>query len=58
MWDLTSGVMPAPVSWTSADGAMVHGILWLPLEANGFPPPLLADAEFVNKAAAKEGNHG
>ena len=37
---------PAPVSWTSADGAIVHGILWLPLEANGTPdrlPPLLVD---------------
>jgi len=34
---------PAPVSWTSPDGATVHGILWLPLESPGTRPPLLVD---------------
>ncbi|MFN8028165.1 MAG: S9 family peptidase [Acidimicrobiia bacterium] len=35
---------PDPVTWTAADGATVHGILWRPLTTTGAgPPPLLVD---------------
>jgi dipeptidyl aminopeptidase/acylaminoacyl peptidase len=36
---------PTPITWAGADGATVHGLLWLPLEgdANAGAPPLLVD---------------
>jgi dipeptidyl aminopeptidase/acylaminoacyl peptidase len=36
---------PMPITWAGADGAIVHGLLWLPLEgdASAGAPPLLVD---------------
>jgi dipeptidyl aminopeptidase/acylaminoacyl peptidase len=36
-------VEPEAVTWPGEDGAMVHGLLYRPPEADGAPPPLLVD---------------